>query len=168
MNSIHNTRLHPYFFPGIKLPENVHCIESPEQILGEVDTIIIVIPIPFVTDFVDSIIPYVRPGTLFVNCSKGINNKTLHTVSDTLADTIKDIPYSYAALSGGMIAQELVSGAPLGATIGLSDMTLSLRLQDLFQSSKLSLSFSPEYKNIELYGALKNIFALYIGYLEGK
>lgn len=167
MKNIHTARLHPYFFPGIKLPENIHCIDSPDQILSEIDTIIIVIPIPFIADFICSISKHIRPGTLFINCSKGINNTSLHTVSDTLED-ILDISYSYSVLSGGMIAQELVSGAPLGVTIGISDIVNSNRLRDLFEWPNLRVSFSDDYKNIELFGALKNIFALYVGYLEGK
>jgi glycerol-3-phosphate dehydrogenase (NAD(P)+) len=39
---------------------------------------------------------------------------------------------------------------------------------DFFRSDTLAITLTPKYKNIELYGALKNIFALYMGYLEGK
>ena len=89
-----------------------------------------------------------------------------------MSDTIKKLdlphPYIYGCLSGGMIAGELVAGNPLGADIGVTDMSLGGELQQFFQSEKLAIHITPNYKNTELYGALKNVFALYIGYLEGK
>jgi len=47
--------MHPYFFPGVRLPENVHCVDDILSILKEVNIIIIIIPIPFVAGFIDSI-----------------------------------------------------------------------------------------------------------------
>lgn len=168
IRSVSTTRMHPYFFPGVRLPENVHCVDDILSILKEVNIIIIIIPIPFVAGFIDSIAWYIQPGTVFVNCSKGIDNMDLFTVSDILSSKLAHIPYSYATLSGGMIASELVSGAPLGTSIGISDMKDESTLRTLFESDRLSVSITPEYKNIELFGAIKNVFALYVGYMEGK
>lgn len=168
MKTVHNTRMHPYFFPGITLPNNVHCIDDILQVIKEVNMIIIAIPIPFVEDFIVSSAPHMQSGVIFLNCSKGIDSRTLYTVSDMLAENIKEIPYSYAVLSGGMIASELISGAPLGATVWFLDSDKITSIRNIFESPKLALSFTSEYKNIELFGAIKNIFALYTGYLEGK
>ena len=44
----------------------------------------------------------------------------------------------------------------------ISDKSISLPLKELFQSDTLDIEVSYEYKNIELFGALKNIFALYV------
>lgn len=67
-----------------------------------------------------------------------------------------------------MIASELVEARPLGADIGVSDLSIGSTLEEIFQSDTLTIRITSEYKNVELYGALKNIFALYVGYLEGK
>ncbi len=167
VNSLQSIREHPYFFRWVILPTNIECIKNFSQITDEVDIIVIVVPIPFVASLIESIVPYVSPNTVFVNCSKGIDNITLYTVSDILKMSL-NIPYTYSVFSGGMIATELIAGAPLGATIGISDITISSRLHQLFSNPDVSISFSTHYKNIELFGALKNIFAIHSGYLEGR
>ena len=47
-------------------------------------------------------------------------------------------------------------------------MSIAEPLKDLFESDSLTIRITPEYRNTELFGALKNIFAIYVGYLEGK
>ena len=61
-----------------------------------------------------------------------------------------------------MIASELVESRPLGADIGVSDVSIGQALVDIFQSDTLTIRITLDYKNVELYGALKNIFALYV------
>lgn len=168
VDTIGQTRNHPYFFPGVVLSRNVECVDNILDIIGDMDVIMVVIPIPFLSSFVNTIAAHIKPEAIFVNCSKGIDAMSLSTVSDILNERIRDIPYSYSVLSGGMIAQELIAGAPLAATIGVSDISSADTLRWLFESPELEITFSSEYKNIELYWALKNIFALYVGYLEGK
>lgn len=68
-----------------------------------------------------------------------------------LRERLDGVDYSYATLSGGMIASELVEGAPLGATIGISDPQDEALLRELFVSPTLAIDFTPAYRDIELY-----------------
>lgn len=167
LQHLKNTRENPYFFSGVKLREKVTFLDNLER-LSEFDLIIIAIPAQFVGSFVGSIKNNLKSWVTFLNLSKGINNETLQTPSDILAKTLWDFSYTYAILSGGMIASELVEEKILWAQIATKNQEISQKLQQLFQSEKLKISLSQDTKNIELFGSLKNIFALYIWYLEGN
>jgi glycerol-3-phosphate dehydrogenase (NAD(P)+) len=161
-------RKSPYFFMEYTFPENIVFLENIVEILPSIDLIILIIPNQFIRSAIRDMRPYLKENVTFLNLSKWIDNQTLHTVSDTLSTILSDFPYQYACLSGGMIAGELFSWAELGADIWVSDMGTLEPLRTLFESDSLTIHITPEYKNIELFGALKNIFALYVGYLEGK
>jgi glycerol-3-phosphate dehydrogenase (NAD(P)+) len=83
-----------------------------------------------------------------------------------IASKLQDFSYYYAVLSGGMIAQELVDEKMLGATIACKNLEIAEKLQELFASEKLAIEISQNVKNTELIGSLKNIIALFAGYLE--
>ncbi len=166
---IQDTRRHPFFFQNTKLHSQVQILTEYEKILPEIDIILLVIPYQFLQTFIVKIKPFLKPWVLFVNLSKGINNSTFTTVSEDLVLILENFPYTYAVLSGGMIASELIDGVPLGANIALSDEKDKGRLQNLFYRKNLHIDFiNGSIKQIELMSALKNILALLVGYHEGK
>ncbi len=166
VESIQRTRLHPYFFSGVALPDNVVLVENLDIFLPSVDTIIIAIPTQVIWSALTHLRSTLRPGITCVNLAKWIDNISLKTVSDMIWDALWDMPYTYSILSGGMIADELISGAPLWATIGCADRQKWDELLELFQSDTLDISLTPSYRDVELISAIKNIFAMVAGYYE--
>lgn len=202
--SISNTRMHPYFFEGVKLPENIKLVSqtphrpsdtspqwgeeklSPsnwkgvserskeegmflENILSNIDIIISIIPCQFVGWAFESMKSSLKDGVTILNLSKWIDNTSLQTVSEKLAEVLEWVDYNYAYLAGGMIAQELVDWKMLGADIVAKNNEIWTELKELFLSNSLDINlkiWSP--KNTELYAALKNIIALILWYYEGK
>lgn len=161
-------RRHPHFFTDKTFWPNITFVEDLSQILPEIDLIILIIPNQFVRSAIIDMKWHLKEWVAFLNLSKWIDNTTLRTVSDTLSDELWDFHYEYAVLSGGMIASELIEWKMLGADIATQDESIGKQLETLFRSSTLDIRLTKEVKNTELYGALKNIFALYVGYLEGK
>ncbi|MCD5374861.1 hypothetical protein LR010_00220 [Candidatus Gracilibacteria bacterium] len=168
-NSISDTRTHPYFFEGVKLPENIELIADTQDFLPEVDIIISIIPCQFVGGAFSGMKEYLKSGVTILNLSKGIDNVSMQTVGEKLSEVLGGVRISYAYLAGGMIAQELVDGTLLGADIVSESSKIGEKLTRLFQSDSLDikLKISPA-KNTELYAALKNIIALILGYYEGQ
>jgi len=167
--SLKNTRSHPFFFPWAKLPENVQLVWVIEDILHEIDLIISVIPCQFTTQAFAAIKDKLAPWAIILNLSKWIDNGTLKTTSENLAQELSWLDYTYAYLAGGMIAQELVGNKPLWADIVSENQDVLPALQELFQSDTLTInSVHASTKNTELYAALKNVIALIIGYYQGQ
>ncbi len=159
---------HPYFFWDAKLPNNIKFIDNLQEVIPEIDLIISVIPCQFATKAIEDIKDYLKEWVTILNLAKWINNKTLETLWDSFKRVLpKLINYNYADLSGGMIASELVEMKQLWADIAIENKEIWLKLKKLFESDNLEINLiNSGIKNLELYGALKNIIAIIIWYYE--
>lgn len=167
LKTLQEKRQNPYFYENIFLPLNIVFLENLEK-LREFDLIIIALPAQYIAGFVKEVKNNLKSWVTFLNLSKWIDNTTLQTPSYILKQELCDFGYHYAILSWGMIASELVEEKILWAQIGTENMIIWEKIKTIFQSKTLQIELSGEYKNIELYGSLKNVFALYMWYLEGK
>lgn len=166
-NHLLTRRENPYFFHGTSLQKNVYFLDNVET-FHEFDLIILALPAQYISSFVKEIKNNLKSWVIFLNLSKWIDNQTLQTPSDILKKELKENIYHYAVLSGGMIASELIEWKELWAQIWCENIEIAKKIKSIFQNKTLKIEFSKEYKNIELYWSLKNIFALYIWYLEWK
>lgn len=158
----------PYFFTWEKLQKNIELIENINELLPSIDLIIIAIPNQFVRSMIKEIKPYLKNWVSFLNLSKWIDNLNLKTVSDNLKEELAWLEYHYNALSWWMIANELFYWKELWAQIWYSDEQTWLKIKELFETESLKIDLTPDYKNIELFWALKNVLAIYTWYLEWK
>lgn len=167
LNNLKNIRENPYFFHWIKLWKNVIFLDNLDS-LKEFDLIIVAIQVQFIRNFICEIKNNLKSWVTFLNLSKWIDNKIIKTPSDILNEELKWFDYNYAILSGWMIASEVIEWKVLWAQIWCKNKIILKKLKELFESNKLKISSSNEIKNIELIWSFKNIFALYIWYLEWK
>lgn len=158
---------HPYFFKGKKLPKNITLIKDIDD-LTDFDMIILALPAQFIWDFIKEISLNIKPGVIFLNVAKWIDNQTLQTPQDIILSNLWDFPHKYGVLSWWMIAKELVDLKPLWANISINDQEVWIYLQKIFSGNMLEISLGENPKNTQLYGSIKNIFALYVWFLEGK
>ncbi len=159
-------RKNPYFFTNTILNKNITFVDDITSIVPTADLIILAIPNQYIQSSIIEIKPLLKSWVCFLNLSKWIDNVSLRTVSDTIAYELSNFDYHYAVLSGGMIAQELIDWNELWVQIGISNLEIGQSIRSIFENKNLHIDISGEYKNIELYGALKNIIALYVWYLE--
>lgn len=82
---------------------------------------------------------------------------------------MKGCPYKYyfAALSGGMIAEEVTRDCPIGADIACEDEETGKLLKTIFRSRTFRIEVSTDVLGVELAGALKNVVAIGSGFFDG-
>lgn len=80
-----NHRKSPYFFGEITFGENVVFLSDPREVLSEIDLVLLIVPNQFIAPTLLEYKNDFKDGVIFLNLSKGINNTTLETVSDTIA-----------------------------------------------------------------------------------
>ena len=87
---IQETREHPYFFTDIVLPENIELVENADlrSLLQKTDIIISVIPCQFTDLAFREMKDFLKPWVMILNLSKGIDNQTLKTSSETLEEVL--------------------------------------------------------------------------------
>ncbi|MFK7779969.1 MAG: hypothetical protein QM490_02380 [Candidatus Gracilibacteria bacterium] len=168
VTSLKKTRKHPFFFEGYKLPENIEILDSYDDIISDIDLLIIAIPAQFISASIDGFKNKLKPRVTIMNLAKGIDVKTNSPISKVFAEKLVGVDYNYSVLSGGMIAQEVVEGKMLGADLGIENLEIGNNIKLLLENKNMKIKIQPDILNIELYGSLKNIMAIMVGYYEGK
>jgi glycerol-3-phosphate dehydrogenase (NAD(P)+) len=103
-----------------------------------------------------------------VSASKGIENRTLLTMTEIMEEVLPSrLSGRLAALSGPSFAQEVASSVPTAVTIAASEHKLCTGLQDLFTTETFRVYTSLDLMGVQLGGALKNVIAIASGISDG-
>lgn len=155
------------FLPNVeKLPENIECKTSYDEVIKGADFILQVTPSKFTRNIAKEYKKYVDvKNQPIIICSKGIENETAMGLDDVI---IEEIPEArVGALSGPSHAEEVSIGVPTVLVIASKDEELKNLIQDTFMNESMRIYTSNDVKGVELGGALKNIIAFCVGIAAG-
>jgi glycerol-3-phosphate dehydrogenase (NAD(P)+) len=108
------------------------------------------------------------PDAVVVSASKGIENDTLKTMDEVLADVLpREVAARTVFLSGPSFALEVAQRQPTAVTVASRDEAAAERAQALFQTPEFRVYTSPDVPGVELGGALKNVIAIAAGVADG-
>lgn len=156
---------HPDKLPGVKLPERICFTADLEKASSGKDLLVLAVPSVFTRDTARKMRPYIAEGQIIVNVAKGIEEGTLHTLTEIIEE---EIPQAVAAvLSGPSHAEEVGRGLPTTCVAGAHRRGDAEYIQGLFMSRVFRVYTSPDILGIELGGALKNVIALAAGMADG-
>ena len=96
--------------PGVRLAEEIEITADLERALREADVAVLAVPSPFTRSTASRMAPFVREGQKIVNVAKGVEEKTLMTLSDIVEEEIPQA--DVAVLSGPSHAEEVGKGIP--------------------------------------------------------
>lgn len=158
-------REHKDKLPGVRLPEDmVFTTDLKEAVCGK-DMLVMAVPSPYIRSTAKSLCPYVEAGKIIVNVAKGIEEKTLKTMSEIIEE---EIPQArVAVLSGPSHAEEVGRGVPTSIVAGARERDVAEYVQNCFMNEVFRVYTSPDVKGIELGAALKNVVALAAGIADG-
>lgn len=151
--------------PGVRLPEDILFTTDLEQTVKGRDVLVLAVPSPLIRDTAKKMVPYVTPGQKLVNGSKGIEESTLMTLSQVIAQEIPDA--DVAVLSGPSHAEEVGRGLPTTIVVGAARRETAEYLQNLFMNEVFRVYISSDVAGMELGAALKNVVALAAGIADG-
>ena len=159
-----NTR----FLPGVAFPAPMLVVHDPEEALAGANLVVIAVPSDRLRDNARRVSEHMRPGTVVVNATKGLELPTALRMSEVLADELPDsLRPSICSLSGPNLAKEIAQGK-LATTVVASESQAAAELaQASLLSSRFRVYTSDDMTGVELGGALKNIVALGAGICDG-
>ncbi|MDO4555702.1 MAG: NAD(P)H-dependent glycerol-3-phosphate dehydrogenase [Lachnospiraceae bacterium] len=162
---LHECREQKEKLPGVKIPDNI-CVTSnlSEAVEGK-EVLVFAVPSVYVRSTAKSVAPFYQKGQIIVDVAKGIEEKTLMTLSQILEEEIPD--GEICVLSGPTHAEEVGRKMPTTCVIGAKKKATADYLQDLFMNDYFRVYTSPDMTGIELGGALKNVIALAAGIADG-
>lgn len=158
-------REHTSKLPGVILPESVSFTTELEKAVSGMDLLVLAVPSPFVRSTAHQLKDIVEEGQIIVNVAKGIEEKTLMTLSEVIQEEV--VQAQVAVLSGPSHAEEVGKGVPTTIVAGAKTKKAAEKIQNIFMSPVFRVYTSPDVLGIELGAALKNVVALAAGIADG-
>ena len=160
INHEHKTKL-----PGVILPREMVFTTNLKATVENKDLLVLAVPSPFVRSTAKSLAPLVKENQIIVNVAKGIEEKSLLTMSEVISEEIPSA--QVVVLSGPSHAEEVGRGIPTTIVIGAKEKRMAEFIQNIFMSDVFRVYISPDICGIELGAALKNVVALAAGIADG-
>ncbi len=180
---IRKSRENKSYLPGIELPAALEITSDISKAVTDKEVILFVVPSHGLREVAKQVsmalddlsqspnhqitkspnLPYA-----LVSASKGIENRTLLTMTEIMEEVLPSrLSGRLAALSGPSFAQEVASSIPTAVTIAASEHKLCTGLQDLFTTETFRVYTSLDLMGVQLGGALKNVIAIASGISDG-
>ena len=160
------TRRHPNL-PGMEIPEGIRFTKDIEEACRDKEILLFAVPSPFVRATARKAAPYVKDGQIIVDVAKGIEADTLFTMTQIIADELKNESVKLVALSGPTHAEEVAKDLPTTIVSACEDLTVAERVQQVFGNTCMRVYTNDDVLGVELCGAMKNIMALASGVALG-
>lgn len=162
---LNEKREHESKLPGVKLPEEILITADLNAALKEPDVVVLAVPSPFTRSTAHRMAPLVHDGQKIVNVAKGIEEKTLMTLSEIIEEEIPN--GDVCVLSGPSHAEEVGRGLPTTCVISAKTRESAEYLQGLFMSPLFRVYITTDMLGVELGASLKNVIALAAGTADG-
>lgn len=150
--------------PGYELAPNIKITTDVRECLEEKELLIIAIPVAFITSLCQEIKPFLREQPILI-ASKGIEQKTGLFVHQILEQELQT--KNIAVLSGPTFAIDIPKKEPIALTVATQSLAIQQQLNRALSNTYTTIEYSEDIIGVEVAGAMKNIFALSSGILEG-
>ena len=158
-----------------ELPAEVALTTSVVEACAEKDVVVFVTSSRFVRSMAAQAAPLVCPDAVLVCATKGLEEGSMDTMTQVIADELAqahpgtaadDLP-PVVALSGPSHAEEVAFDMPTAIVAASHDPEAALLVQRLFSNEALRVYTSDDVHGVELCGAIKNVIALACGIARG-
>lgn len=166
--AIQRLRTNNEYLAGFDLPSNVSVTADSQHALKGRDVMLCAVPSHAVRETMDHISPHLPKTADVVSATKGLEQGTLKTMSEVIAECLQfGDARDVAVLSGPTFAKEVAAGEPAAVVIASRRLELAVSVQKSFSTNSLRLYTSTDVRGVELGAALKNVIAIGAGICRG-
>jgi len=156
------------YLPGTPLPDELEISFRLKEVVADKNLIVLAVPSQFLRSVVEQISFSEIKNAILVNVAKGIENKTLMTMSQMLKDVFPNIQNEQLGIiSGPSHAEEVCKRIPTAVVAGSTVTETSKSIQAAFMNSYFRVYSSTDLLGVELGGAFKNVMAIGAGIIDG-
>lgn len=164
ISELQRKRKNSRYFPNHLFPKQL-AAKSIKDFDPSIDYLLNVVPTQYVRDFYTNNIDLKNISV--INCSKGIEIKSLKTLSSVFIDELSVDPHNYAVLTGPSHAEEVVEKKPTTVVCASYDLDNANSIQKIFSNNHFRAYTSNDIRACEIGGALKNVIAIASGIVDG-
>ena len=162
--TLRTEREHKRLLPGVKLPEELKVTTDPKCV-SDAEIIVVCIPSKFYREAICAVKPYVNPGTVVVNASKGLEEATGKRLSEIIRE---ELPQNrVAVITGPCHAEEISRFMPTTEVCSAYEPDTEYYLQKTLSNECYRIYINDDIIGCELGGVLKNPIALSCGIARG-
>lgn len=156
--------------PNMIIPDKVTFTVDIEEVCDEKEVLLFAVPSKYLRMTTKLVAPYLTEGQIIVDVAKGIEPKSMLTMTQVITDEIsksRKINVNCVALSGPTHAEEVATDMPTTIVSACNNLSIAEKVQDIFMNTNMRVYTNTDVLGVELCGALKNIIALASGVCEG-
>jgi glycerol-3-phosphate dehydrogenase (NAD(P)+) len=154
------------YLAGMPFPPRLHLAELNADCVRDADAVVMAIPSSFAYEVLAPLASSIPPESLVISVSKGIEQDSLRTMSQMLAELVPPAN-RIAVLSGPGFAPEVAAGKPAALVAAAHSEAVARRVQILFAAKPLRVYRTLDVIGVELGGASKNVIAIAAGISDG-
>lgn len=165
LNEMRKNRENRKFLPGVKLPDELEFEDDIKKALTGCRIIICATPTQFLRSVLKKMSGNVSPDAVIVNVAKGIELDSWLKISEIIEQELGRV--NYVDLSGPSHAEEVARGVPTAVTAAGENIENAKFVQQALMNDKFRIYTSTDVTGLELGGAIKNVFAIAAGIIDG-
>lgn len=152
--------------PGMKIPMVISFQKDIGKAMENSEMVLMAVPSVYVRKTAEVMKPFLKDNEIIITVAKGLEEKTLFTMSEVIQDVTSD-EHPIVALSGPTHAEEVAKDMPTLIVAASHNEEAAMTVQGLFRETCLRVYTNPDIFGVELCGALKNVVALSCGIANG-
>ena len=162
------SRTNNFYLPGFEIPENVEATARLDFAIKDSGIVLAALPSHFLRQILVLVRPLMHNETLIVSATKGLEERTLKTMSEVIAEVLgSGDGANVAVLSGPTFAKEVAAGEPAAVVVAARMPEVGSTVQRLFSSRNFRLYTTTDVIGVEIGSALKNVIAIGAGICSG-
>ncbi|HJQ71358.1 MAG TPA: NAD(P)H-dependent glycerol-3-phosphate dehydrogenase [Blastocatellia bacterium] len=166
--SINREQKNPFYLSDFALPENITATTSLEDALADTDFVLMVVPSHAMRDCLFRMKDHLKPETVIVSATKGVENGSLMRMSEVIGEVLNDrADTRVVALSGPSFAREVARKDPTAIVAASADQAACEMVQHNLSSNVFRVYTNSDVAGVELGGAVKNVVAIAAGVVRG-
>ncbi|PYS93795.1 MAG: glycerol-3-phosphate dehydrogenase [Acidobacteria bacterium] len=168
VESINRERVNSIYLAAHRIEGDVRATTNTGEALRDAEIVILAAPSHATRALLARVADAVRPETILVSATKGIEIETGQRISEVVRDVLgAEYAARFVCLSGPSFAQEVAARQPTAVVAACADQSLGETVQAVLSFENLRIYTNTDVAGTELGGAVKNVIAVAAGMCSG-
>ena len=166
--TIRHTRHNPTYLPDVEIPTSVRVTSDLSEAATDANCWAFAMPSQAVRGVAKTLRSYMRSGLLVVSLAKGIENRSLETMTQVLGEVLTTVPRErIGVLYGPSHAEEVAAEMPTAVVAAAPTHDVAEQIQSVFMTDRFRVYANTDVVGVEVAGSVKNVLALAAGMSDG-